>query len=60
MDGILITSKTKETSDQNTILTLNIFADGGYNVQGESADSQLFVKQLGIELSKGQRNLLPD
>lgn len=60
MDGILITSKTKETSDQNTILTLNIFADGGYNIQGESADSQLFVKQLGFELSKGQRNLLPD
>lgn len=58
---ILIASKTKEASDQNTILTLNFLADRGYKVsRGKAQISQLTVKYLGFELSQGQRNLLPD
>lgn len=57
---ILIASKTKEASDQNTILTLNFLADRGYKIsKGKSQFSQPTVPFLGIELSKGQRNLLP-
>lgn len=59
--NILIASKTKEASDQNTVLTLNFLADRGYKVSKEKAQiSQPTVKYLGVELSKGQRNLLPD
>ena len=59
--NILIASKTKEASDQNTVLTLNFLADRGYKVSKEKVKiSQPTVKYLGVELSKGQRNLLPD
>lgn len=59
--NILIASKTKEASDQNTVLTLNFLADRGYKVSKEKAQiSQPTVQYLGVELSKGQRNLLPD
>ena len=57
----LVASKTKEASDQNTVLTLNFLADRGYKVSKEKAQiSQPTVQYLGVELSKGQRNLLPD
>ena len=59
--NILIASKTKEASDQNTVRTLNFLADRGYKVSKEKVQiSQPTVKYLGVELSKGQRNLLPD
>ena len=58
---ILIASITKEASDQNTILSLNFLADRGYKIsKGKAQISQPAVKYLGIELSKGERNLLPD
>ena len=61
MDDILTAGKTKETSDQNMILTLNFLAKWGYKFSKKKAQiSQLSVKYLGFELSQVQRNLLPD
>ena len=61
VDDILIASKTKEISDQNTILTLNFLAEQGYKVSKKKAQiAQLSVKYLGFKLPQGQRSLLPD
>lgn len=57
---LLSASITKEASDQNTIFTLNFLADRGYKIsKGKAQISQPAVKYLGIELSKGERDL-PD
>ena len=61
VDGILITNKSKEPSDQNTSLTLNFLADREYKVSKKKAQiSHPTAKYLEFELSKGQGNLLPD
>ena len=61
MDDILIVGKTKEASHQNKILTVNFLADWAYKIFKKKAPvSPPTVKYVGFELSKGQRNLLPD
>ena len=57
----MITSKTKEASDKNTIWSLNFLADRGYKISKKRAQiSQSNAKYFRFELSQGQRILLLD
>ena len=61
VDDKLIASKTKEASDQDIILTLNFLAEEGYKVcKSKEQISQLTVKYIVFELTKGQRNVFPN
>lgn len=54
MDDILIASKIKGASDQNTIFTLNLLVDQEY----KSIRFQPILRYIWFELSKGQTDLL--
>lgn len=61
VDDILIATLNEKASNRNTFLTLNFLAESGYKVSQKKAQiSQPKVKYLGLELSQGQRSLLPD